>query len=330
MINDFLVGILNGINSVVNNYGLSIIVFTILIKLVLMPFDYKSRKSMRRMTTIQPQVAKLQKKYANDKEKLNTKTAELYRKEKINPLSGCVPMLLSFPVLIAMFGAMRYVANLELAHQAIDLLVNPAEVFQPEGFLWVKNLWMPDSPFTTIMPDKNNLAMIPADVWARVMQSFQGTDTLTALSHLGIDANSINGEVVYNALFAMPSYQEQVALWGAMPNINLIFFNLNIYAHHNGWFILPVLAAVTQLLMTLTQPQQPAANEQAAKSNKIMMYFFPIFSLFICSSYNAAFAIYWVAANVFAWVQGIYFNRLFAKQEAAAQEVVDPTGGSLK
>ena len=96
-INTFLASILSGINVVVNNYGWSIVVFTILIKTILFPLDLKSRKSMRRMSMLQPQVAKLQKKYANDKEKLNQKTAELYRKERINPLSGCLPMLISFP-----------------------------------------------------------------------------------------------------------------------------------------------------------------------------------------------------------------------------------------
>ena len=97
--NDFLVAILNGINSVIHNYGWSMVVFTLLIKLILLPLDYKSRKSMRRMTRLQPQVAKLQKKYANDKEKLNQKTAELYRREGINPMSGCLPMLVSLSLI---------------------------------------------------------------------------------------------------------------------------------------------------------------------------------------------------------------------------------------
>ena len=113
-INTFLVGILSGINTIVNNYGWSIVVFTILIKLVLFPLDLKSRKSMRRMSSLQPQIAKLQKKYANDKDKLNQKTAELYRKEHINPLSGCLPMLISLPVLFAMFAAMPLLAGVTI------------------------------------------------------------------------------------------------------------------------------------------------------------------------------------------------------------------------
>ena len=94
------------------------------------------------MSDLQPQISKLQKKYAGDKEKLNQKTAELYRKEHISPLSGCLPMLLSFPVLIAMFGAMRMAANMELAKQTIDFVLTGEQINQ--GWLWVKNLWMPD------------------------------------------------------------------------------------------------------------------------------------------------------------------------------------------
>ena len=319
MINDFLVGIINGINSVINDYGWSIVVFTVFIKLLLLPFDYKSRKSMRRMTALQPEIAKLQKRYANDREKLNTKTAELYRKERINPMSGCVPMLLSFPVLIAMFSAMRYVANQQLAIQAIELITD-SNLFQPDHFLWIKNLWMPDSPFATFYPDMNALKLVPADVWANVIQGFQGTETLNALAALGIDATTINGESVFAVLQTLPSYTEHMALSPSMPSINLIFMNLNIYLNNNGWFILPVLAAGTQILMTKTQPQMNVdPNAPGAGANKMMMYFFPVFSLFICASNNAAFALYWVASNVFAWGQSIVFNKMFEKQDALAK-----------
>ena len=83
--NDFLVAILNGINSVIHNYGWSMVVFTLLIKLILLPLDYKSRKSMRRMTKLQPQIAKLQKKYANDKEKLNRRAPSSTAKRASTP-----------------------------------------------------------------------------------------------------------------------------------------------------------------------------------------------------------------------------------------------------
>lgn len=324
--NDFLVAILNGINSVIHNYGWSMVVFTLLIKLVLLPLDYKSRKSMRRMTRLQPQVAKLQKKYANDKEKLNQKTAELYRREGINPMSGCLPMLVSMVILFIMFAAMRTVANTEMASQALGLLTTGTQT--NESWLWIKNIWMPDSPFNPVIADSANLRIIPADIWAKVFASLDPA-SVTALAQYGIDAATISGETVFAALQTLPVYAQETQLWATMPQLNLLIVNLSIYAHNNGWFILPILAAVTQYLMTLSQPQ-PAAdpNNPAASTNKFMKYFFPLFSLWVCSSYNAIFALYWVVGNVFAWVQGLVMNKMFEKMD---ENQVETAGeGTLK
>ena len=324
--NDFLVAILNGINSVIHNYGWSMVVFTLLIKLVLLPLDYKSRKSMRRMTKLQPQIAKLQKKYANDKEKLNQKSAELYRKEGINPMSGCLPMLVSMVILFIMFAAMRTVANTEMASQALGLLTTGTQT--NESWLWIKNIWMPDSPFNPVIADSANLRIIPADIWAKVFASLDPA-SVTALAQYGIDAATISGETVFAALQTLPIYAQETQLWATMPQLNLLIVNLSIYAHNNGWFILPILAAVTQYLMTLSQPQ-PAAdpNNPAASTNKFMKYFFPLFSLWICSSYNAIFALYWVVSNVFAWVQGLVMNKMFEKMDENQLETAGE--GTLK
>ncbi|MCE5343498.1 MAG: YidC/Oxa1 family membrane protein insertase [Eubacteriales bacterium] len=323
-INTFLVSMLSGINVVVNNYGWSIVVFTILIKLVLFPLDFKSRKSMRRMSSLQPQVAKLQKKYANDKEKLNQKTSELYRKEHINPLSGCLPMLVSMPILFAMFAAMRMVANTELARQAIDLIVTGTQ--HNESFLWVRNLWMPDSPFAALVVDQNSLKQITADIWAKVYQSLS-PEQITALGNLQITADTINVNTIYAALQNSAAYMNEMTAWSTMPEVDLMVMKLTIFAHNNGYFILPVLAAVTQFLMTLTQPQTPAAsvdaqgNPAAGGTNKFMKWFFPFFSLYICSTYNAGFSIYWVMANIISWGQGIVLNRIFDAQDRKSKAV---------
>lgn len=324
--NDFLVAILNGINSVIHNYGWSMVVFTLLIKLLLLPLDYKSRKSMRRMTKLQPQIAKLQKKYANDKEKLNQKSAELYRREGVNPMSGCLPLLVSMAILWIMFAAMRTVANTEMASQALNLLTTGTQA--NESWLWIKNIWMPDSPFNPVIADNANLRMIPADIWAKVFVSLDPA-SVTALAQYGIDAATISGETVFAALQTLPIYAQETQLWATMPQLNLLIVNLSIYAHNNGWFILPILAAVTQYLMTLSQPQ-PAAdpNNPAASTNKFMKYFFPLFSLWICSSYNAIFALYWVVSNVFAWVQGLVMNKMFEKMDENQLETAGE--GTLK
>ena len=316
--NEFFAGILNGINTVIGNYGWSMVIFTLLFKLIIMPLNYKSRKSMRRMSNLQPQMTKLQKKYENDKEKLNQKMSELYRKEGVNPMSGCLPMILSMAILIIMFNVMRMVANNELASQCLELLTTGVQT--NESWLWVKNIWMPDSPFHPIIADSSSLRMIPADVWAKVFAA-QSADAISKLAALGIDANTISGDTVFAALQALPTYASEVALWPTLPTLNLLITRLSIYSHNNGWFILPLLACVTQFLMTASQPQQPAAQGQP-DTGKFMKYFFPFFTLFICSGYNAAFALYWVVSNIYGWVESIVFNKVLEKQDAASAAAV--------
>ncbi len=323
-INTFLYNILNGINSFIGNYGWSIVVFTIIIKLVLLPLDLKSRKSMKRMSDLQPQITKLQKKYANDKEKLNQKTAELYRKERISPLSGCLPMLISFPILIAMFGAMRMVANVEMVKQAIDLVVNGTQVNQ--GWLWVKNLWMPDSPFTTAVAQEAQLKLIPVDTWISVINSLPA-NTISALGALGITADTVTTDtyqILLTQLQNSPIYQNELLQWAAMPEVNLLLFKLKIYSSYNGLFITPLLAAVTQYLMTLTQPQTTNVNSAAGGkgTGQFMKYFFPLFSLYICSTYNAGFSIYWVTSNLIAWAEGILINQSFERNANKNTQIV--------
>ncbi len=309
--NALLTNILYGINSVIGSYGWSMIIFTLIVKLLMLPLDYKSRKGMRKTQLIQPEVQRLQKKYANDKEKLNQKMAELYRKEGVSPMSGCLPMILSMVVLWCMWGAMRTVANTELARQCVDVLTTGN--FEYEGFLWMKNIWMPDSPFAPILADQKSLMMIQPDHWASVFASLT-PDQVTALAGFGIDAANISSDTVFAALQTLPLYAEQTQLWSFMPAVNLVIAQLKIYANNNGWFILPVLSAVTQYLMTLSQPQQPAANGQNS-TGQFMKYFFPLFSLWICSSYNALFSLYWVISNVFAWIQSVVLNKVFENME---------------
>lgn len=309
--NALLTNILYGINSVIGSYGWSMILFTLMVKLLMLPLDYKSRKGMRKTQLIQPEMQRLQKKYANDKEKLNQKMAELYRKEGVSPMSGCLPMILSMVVLWCMWGAMRTVANTELARQCVDVLTTGN--FEYEGFLWMKNIWMPDSPFTPVIADQKSLMMIQPKEWAAVFAALT-PDQVTALAGFGIDAATINSDTVFAALQSLPLYAEQTQLWSFMPAVNLVITQLLIYSNNNGWFILPILSAVTQYLMTLSQPQQPAANGQNS-TGQFMKYFFPLFSLWICSSYNALFSLYWVISNVFAWIQSIVLNKVFENME---------------
>ena len=279
---------------------------------------------MRKTTKLQPQLAALQKKYANDKEKFNRKMSELYKKEKINPLSSCLPMLLTLPILFAMWTALRIIANEQMVSQVFTILQGQTPAM--EGWLWVKNLWMPDSPFAAAWPDLNSLQLIPADIWQNVYNTLiaQG---VTLPAEITYDfAGNLQGTIqaIYAYMEKMPEY---VTATSNVPgwSFNLLLTQVDLKTMYNGFFILPILAAVTQYLMTVLQPTQPTGteNQQAAGTGNFMKWFFPLFSLFICSSYNAAFSLYWVMGNIIAAVQNIGINWYLdnkEKREAAIGE----------
>lgn len=116
---DFIAGglgwILEQIVSVTNSYGLGIILTTIIVRLLLFPLTLSQNKSMVAMRKIQPELQEIQKKYANNKEEQQKLTMELYQKHKINPLGGCLPMLIQLPILWAFFRVLQNIPTNETA-----------------------------------------------------------------------------------------------------------------------------------------------------------------------------------------------------------------------
>jgi YidC/Oxa1 family membrane protein insertase len=128
-----LVWLLTFFYSVFKNYGAAIILLTVVVRVILYPFTYKSMKSMKQMQKMQPLMAELREKYKNDKEKMNQEVMRLYQTHKINPLGGCLPLLLQLPVFIALYKAL-YVA-IELRHSPF--------------IFWIKDLSEMDPYFVT-------------------------------------------------------------------------------------------------------------------------------------------------------------------------------------
>ena len=107
LLQQFFAFLLNTTDKYVGNFGISIIIVTIIIKILLLPLTLKQDKSMKEMKKLQPELEKIKEKYANDKQMLNIKTMELYKEHKVNPLGGCLPLLLQLPILFALFGVLR-------------------------------------------------------------------------------------------------------------------------------------------------------------------------------------------------------------------------------
>ena len=99
--------ILNFIYELINNYGLAIIIFSILLKIILLPLSIKQQKTMKKTAKIQEEVKKLQEKYKNDQVKMNQEMMDLYKKENLSPFSGCLSSIIQILLLLAIFGLVR-------------------------------------------------------------------------------------------------------------------------------------------------------------------------------------------------------------------------------
>ena len=114
--------ILKIFHHVTKNYGVDIILLTMLVKLVTVPLTHKSYKSMQELQKLQPQMKKLQEKYADDRAALNKEVMELYRRHNVNPLGGCLPMIVQMPIFIGLYNAL--LSAVELRHAPFVLWIN--------------------------------------------------------------------------------------------------------------------------------------------------------------------------------------------------------------
>ena len=339
---NWFVSILDWVYGWVGNYGWSVVVFTVLVKVCLLPLDVKSRRSMRQMSALNPKLEALKKRYADDQEKLNLKTQELYKKNKVNPLSGCLPLLIQLPILFIMFEAMRRVAGRmqveEMANWIMKNLMVKGEDgvwtwnelfakgedgiwawkdlengllagiksgsmnFRPQGWLWIKSVFQPDHLSSTMMPSLTELTttfnaykgkVVLSDEVRQVMKLYLNPDAAPI-------ASAVDAAIRENCSF---------------KTIPLIFSIITLdwprnWTYINGYLILPVLAGASQILATKLQSgmDKNTASQQNNGSGKFMKWFFPILSVWICLSSNAAFAIYWVFVNLWSIVSNYGIN----------------------
>lgn len=312
-INLFFINVLQWIHGWVGNYGWSVVVFTLLIRLCVLPLDIKSRRGMYAMNRVQPKMQELQKKYADDKDKLNRKMMELYRKEHVSPTAGCLPLLLQWPILIFMFTAMRVFAN----EQTIQMLLNMKDGIEPtlQSWLWIKNVFQPDSFTASILPAiGDQLQTITAVGYSKVLtaENIEAARAFLASSDYAMKAATYGAEAFK---------QIQLNFLIIRPTLMLPTSIANLFQYANGLFILPILAGVSQFVMNSVmsgkQTKKPEAGDNPMNLNSgFMKWFFPLFSVWICASSNAAFSIYWMAVNVISIIQTVILNKYFERKDA--------------
>lgn len=135
--------LLKVIFNFVGDYGYSLIIFTILTKILLLPINIKQTESTKRMNEMNPKMKEIQEKYKNDKEKMNQKLLELYKENNYNPASGCLPALIQMPILFAMFYVIR---------EPVKYVFLDADIYAgiAKNFWWITDLGKPEMSATVL------------------------------------------------------------------------------------------------------------------------------------------------------------------------------------
>ena len=203
----------------INNYGITIIIFTIIVKMCLYPLYIKQTKSMARMSEVQPKMLALQRKYANDKETLNIKMAELYKEEKFNPMGGCLPMLIQMPIIMGLFALLR---------QPMEYMTNDDTMLFAvhEEFLWIMDLSQPDKWILPI------LAGIATFIAFSMNQQQQEEATGTAAQMSGM-MKMMKYIFPIMIVWMGRSFPSGLALYWALGQIMQIFFNIHLKSVRN-------------------------------------------------------------------------------------------------
>ena len=195
-----------------SDYGITIILFTLIVKLCLYPLYIKQTKSTAKMAEVQPKMQALQRKYANDRETLNIKMAELYKEEKFNPMGGCLPMLIQMPIIMGLFALLRN----PLRYMADDSMIFAFH----ESFMWIKDLSQPDPWILPIIAG---------------VSTFISFTMNQALSDSGGANNQMNGMMKMMKyifpimiLWMARSFPSGLALYWAVSQIIQIFFNIHM------------------------------------------------------------------------------------------------------
>lgn len=278
-----------------NSYGVALILFTLVIKLIMLPFQMKSKKSMMRMSRVSGQMQDLQKRYAKNQAKLQEEMQKLYEEEGVNPMSGCLWSFLPLPILMALYSIIRQPIThfMMLSKDVLQTVVQSAA----DAGVDLTNIVMMDKA-TGAPALKDGLYQMAAYGQINLVKAVQEMGLSTPdgwfnvnYKFLGLDLTATPWEYVKSFTFT----------WAVI-----------------GVILIPILAGLSQFVFSkLTMKTQPQADAAGGASMKSMMYMMPLFSVYIAFIMPAALGVYWIAQSVFSLIQEAVLNKtLSAKMEA--------------
>lgn len=258
--------------SITGSYGLAIILFTLIVKLVLLPFQLKSKKSMLRMNRLQGKVKDIQTRYANNKQRQQEEMADLYAREGINPASGCLWSFLPFPILIALYSIIRLPLRyfMSMSTEAIEQV---RELATSLGY---------EAAAGRVGYEQIYLAKFVHENWSSFQGKFPGLIDLN-YNFLGLDL----ADTARNVIGQFPG-----GGWGVW-----------------GLLLLPIIAALAQLAMSVITMKGSGSADNG--TGKTMMYMMPLLTVWMGYSFPAALMIYWIANAVLSALQELFLNKKF-------------------
>ena len=272
--------------NLVGNYGIAIFLFALIVKIIMLPFQMKTKKSMMRMAALNPQIQELQKRHEGDPKKLQEETAKLYKEEKVNPMSGCLWSLIPYPILLALYRAIRF---------PLTTMMGVSKDLLAEGGAILNKLT--ELGFVASGKSTAYLQLEQSEFISNHFADFAGlSDKLVNIDYSFLGLNM-----------------------GSTPKV--FFWKDGLTWLSIGLFLIPIVSALLSWLqMKLSQKTNPAPatqNAQQATSMKTMNLMMPLISLWIGFSMPAALGMYWIFTSALAIVQELVLNKYYGKLIAA-------------
>lgn len=284
--------------NLTNSYGVALILFTLVIKLIMLPFQMKSKKSMMRMSRVSGQMQELQKHYAKNQAKLQEEMQKLYEEEGVNPMSGCLWSLIPFPILIALYSIIRQPIThfMMLSKDVLQTVVQSAA----DAGVNLTNIVMMDKA-TGTPALKDGLYQLA---------SYGQINLVKAVQEMGLSTPEGWFDMNYNFL----GLDLTATPWEYVKNFTFTWAVI-------GVILIPILAGLSQFVFSkLTMKTQPQADAAGGASMKSMMYMMPLMSVYIAFIMPAALGVYWIAQSVFSLIQEAILNKTFSAKLSEEEE----------
>ena len=281
-----------------NSYGVALILFTLVIKLIMLPFQMKSKKSMMRMSRVSGQMQELQKRYAKNQAKLQEEMQKLYEEEGVNPMSGCLWSLIPFPILIALYSIIRQPIT-HFMMLSKDVLQTVVQSAADAGVNLTNIVMMDKATGTPVLKDG-----------LYQLASYGQINLVKAVQEMGLSTPEGWFDMNYNFL----GLDLTATPWEYVKNFTFTWAVI-------GVILIPILAGLSQFVFSkLTMKTQPQADAAGGASMKSMMYMMPLMSVYIAFIMPAALGVYWIAQSVFSLIQEAILNKTFSAKLSEEEE----------